>query len=168
MTVAKLNDAITLGWTKSLLHPYGDGTFSSAVDGMTDCNRFVNLVCQAMGYTKFVRAGEVMPILANDMFDAMSQLGGDWKEVTGAQAQWYANAGSLVVAAWKNPDTGFNKGHGHVCVVRVGELGYSHNWKSETVPKVANVSRPDLCRIDRGANYAFNEEPKYFALKATM
>jgi hypothetical protein len=164
VNAAKLNDAITLGWTKSLPHPYGDGSFSSAVDGMTDCNRFVNLVCQAMGYTKFVREGQVMPILANDMFDEMSKPEGDWKELDGAKAQWYANTGALVIAAWKNP-TG---SHGHVCVVRIGELGDSHNWKSEAVPKVANVSRPDLCRIDRGANYAFSEEPKYFGLKATM
>ncbi len=158
----KLNDAITMGWTKSMPHPYGDGTFSAASDGITYCNRFVNLVCEAIGYTKFSRPG-ALPILANDMYDLMLS-GEDWKEVDGKTAQWYANTGCLVVAAWKNP-TG---GHGHVCVVRIGELGSSHNWQSEEVPKVANVGRPDLCRIDRGANFAFSEMPKYFALKSMM
>lgn len=163
-SVAELLDAIMLGWTKSLPHPYGDGTYSAAVDGITDCNRFVNFVCQAMGYDRFVKEGQSMPILANEMFDEMSKPGGDWKEVDGSGAQWYANTGALVVAAWKNPDGG----HGHVCIVRVGELGNSINWKTDSVPKVANVSRPELCRIDRGANFAFSEEPKYFALKETM
>lgn len=163
MNTHKLIDAIMEGWTKCLPYPYGDGTFSSAVDGMTDCNRFVNLVCQLLDYGKFVREGQTMPILANEMYDIMLS-GNDWKEVDGKTAQWYANTGALVVAAWKNP-TG---DHGHVCVVRPGELGDSHYWKSEEVPKVANVSRPELCRIDRGANYAFSEQPKYFALKSMM
>lgn len=161
--IAKLFDAICEGWTKCLVGPYGDGTFSSANDGMTDCNRFVDFVCQAMGYTKFVPEGQRMPILANAMYDLM--LGGDdWKQVNGSSAQWYANLGAVVVAAWKNPDGG----HGHVCIVRPGNLGSSGKWQSASVPKVANVSGPILCRIDRGANYAFSEEPLYFVLKAMM
>ena len=160
--VAKLVDAICEGWTKCLPPPYGDGTFSSAQDGMTDCNRFTNLVCQRMGFTKFVSDGQHEPILANAMVDYMTAHPEEWKPVSGHNAQWYANLGVLVIAAWKNP-TG---GHGHVCVVRPGELTSSGHWNTSDVPKVANVSVPGLCRLDRGANYAFPDEPKYFALAA--
>ncbi len=159
---AKLNDAIMEGWTKCLVGEYGDGTFSSAIDGMTDCNRFVDYVCQKMGYVKFVPDGQRAPMLANAMFDFMNESE-DWKELSATGAQWYANLGGVVVAAYKNQD-----GHGHVCMVRLGEFATSGKWKSDTVPKVANVSHPSLCRIDRGANYAFGDPPKYFGLKETF
>lgn len=155
-----LMDAICEGWTKSLTGPYGDGTYSSADDGFTDCNRFVNYVCEKLGYRKFVPLGQNLPILANAMFEYMCKHPDEWQEVDGLKAQEYANAGCLVVAALDN-----KAGHGHVCVVRPGTLTYSGKWLDGEVPKVANVSTPALCRIDRGANYAFREPPLYFVLK---
>ncbi len=154
-----LMDAISEGFHKALTDPYGDGTFSSADDGMTDCNRFVNYVCEKLGYRKFVRSNGRLPILANDMFAYMTLKIEEWAEVGGRVAQELANAGCLIVAAQEG------KPHGHVCIVRPGTLGSSGNWNSTEVPKVANVSRPDLCRIDRGANFAFSKPPRYFALK---
>lgn len=155
-----LMDGICEAFTKCLTNPYGDGTFSSADDGLTDCNRAVNYVCEKVGYRKFVPLGQNLPILANLMFKYMNEHPEEWQEVTGAEAQLYANGGSLVVAAQENLD-----GHGHVAVIRPGTLTYSGKWSSSEVPKVSNVSRPDLCRIDRGANYAFGEIPKYFVLR---
>lgn len=155
-----LVDAICEGWTKSLTGVYGDGTFSSAVDGFTDCNRFVHYVCDRFGYKNFVPLGQRLPMLANSMFRYMESNGDEWFEVDGANAQRLANMGGLVVAAQENLN-----GHGHVCVVRPGTLTYSGKWLDSEVPKVANVSVPNLCRIDRGANYAFSDKPQYFVLR---
>lgn len=159
-----LIDAICEGWTKCLVGDYGDGTFSSAIDGMTDCNQFVNYVCQRLGYTKFVPAGQRLPILANQMVDYMLENHKEWWELSGLATQQFANLGVLILAGWKNP----SGGHGHVCVVRPGKLTTSEKWSSSDVPKVANVSVPSLCRIDRGSNYAFSNPPAYFALKEMM
>lgn len=155
-----LMDAICEGWTKSLTGAYGDGTFSSAVDGFTDCNRFVNFVCQKMGYHNFVPIGQRLPMLANSMYRYMVSHPEEWHEVEGSEAQDFANRGYIVIAAQENPI-----GSGHVCIVRPGTLTYSGKWLDSEVPKVANVSIPNLCRIDRGANFAFSDKPQYFVLK---
>jgi len=94
------------------------------------------------------------------MYKYMNDHPEEWQEVDGATAQMLANAGSLVIAAQGNPS-----GHGHVCIVRPGRVTYSGKWLRGDVPKVANVSRPEFCRIDRGANFAFAESPQYYALK---
>lgn len=159
-----LMDAICEGWSKCLQPPYGDGSFSSAKDSLTDCNRFVHFVCNKLGYTKFLPEGATLPILANQMFDYLVEHPDEWKEVDGKIAQWHANVGAIVIAAWKHPEGA----HGHVCIVRPGRPGSSGKWNSDEVPKVANVSTPDLCHIDRAANYAFGTPPKYFALKSLL
>lgn len=157
----KLFDAICEGWTKCLPQPYGDGQYSSEKDGLTDCNRFVNFVCARMGYEKFLPAGQALPMLANAMVDHMAAHPDEWQELNSGQtAQYYANQGLVVVAGWTNPEGG----HGHVCIVRPGVMGSSGKWQSTQVPKVANVSRPEFCRIDRGANFAFDQQPRYFVL----
>ena len=159
MDINRINliDAILESWTKCLQPPYGDGTFSPE-DGQTDCNRFVNLVCFKMGYEGF--AG----LLANQIYD---KLGKEryWSVTDGENAIYYANKGLLVLAAWKNPNP---EKSGHVAVVRPGNGGTSAKWgyKTPLVPKVANVGPAKSCRLDRGANWAFGEEPKYFVLKA--
>ncbi len=159
-SIPKLIDAILSAWTKSLEAPYGTGEYSSAKDGATDCNRFVNDVLNQFGYLKF------NGLTANEMCDAFSN--GDWLEIEGDTAQYHANNGIVVVAGWKNP-TG---DHGHVCMVRPGiaEASTSWNVSSFSVPKIANVSRPELCRIDRKASFAFSSDkiPKYFALKTMI
>lgn len=155
-----LMDAICQGWTKSLPEPYGDGAYSSKVDGFTDCNRFVNFVAEKLGYKKFVRLGQHDPILANSMFRYMVSETAEWPEIDAVAAQAFANQGCLVIAAQEKLG-----GHGHVCIVRPGTLGSSGKWNTTEVPKVANVSAPNLCRIDRGANFAFSTPPRYFVLK---
>lgn len=160
-TVSKLNDIIISAWTKSLEKPYGSGEYSSAKDGATDCNRFVNEVCLRYEYNKF------NGMLANQMFDSMIS-NGDWIEVEGDAAQYHANNGAVVIAAWKN----LTGGHGHVCMVRPGIAEPSSSWEiiEPKVPKVANVAIPELCRLDRKASFAFSKDkiPKYFALKSMI
>lgn len=162
--VPKLIDVILTAWTKSLHPPYGTGEYSSILDGMTDCNRFVYEVLANYGYKKFWDEKEKRPILANQMFDLLVS-NGDWIEVSGDIAQFHANTGALVVAAWKNP----SGEHGHVCMVRPGIAEASSTWgvTEPMIPKVANVSRPYLCRADRKASFAFsiNSMPSYFVKK---
>jgi hypothetical protein len=151
ISVANLMDAILEAWTRCLLPPYGDGTYSAFIDNQTDCNRFVNEVAIALGYMKFagLRASQITALMRKE-----------WVEIDGAKAQELANQGNLVVAGWINPDPNQS---GHVCIVRPGNTVVSGKW-GPNVPMVANVSRPEFCRIDRGANYAFKEIPQYFSL----
>ena len=157
----RLLDIILVAWTRCLPQPYGCGEYSSVKDHSTDCNRFVNEVCEGMGYKTF------KGLLANQIYDSLMK-NGEWLEVAGDVAQFHANSEALVIAAWKNP-TG---GHGHVCVVRPGEAEASGSWgiMNKTVPKVANVGEPDKCRIDRKASFSFAKDkiPKYFVLKSTI
>lgn len=161
----ELIDAICLAWTKCLPPPYGDGAFSSAIDGQTDCNRFTQMVAEmAFGYVKFKRFN------ANDMVRYMSDHPEEWMELSdGSVAQFHANNGALVIPGWANPNLA---DHGHVCVVRPGQAEPSGSWGIETasVPKVANVSIPNYCKIDAKASYAFgpNRRPRYFVLKSTI
>lgn len=167
--IGKLMDAILTAWTKCLPPPYGSGDYSAAVDDVTDCNRFVFDVMAQFGYKKLWDSKNNWPMRANQM-QAELEINGDWLDVPGSTAQNHANSGALVVAAWKNPVP--NKS-GHVCIVMPGQCVGSGKWQvpvdKPTVPKVANVGRPSLCRLDRGANYAFGmDQPKYYALKSMI
>lgn len=167
-SVTRLLDVIVESWTRCLPKPYGDGEFSPK-DGSTDCNRHVHQVCSTYaGYAKFIDQSKASIMLANEMIDTMTAHPEDWMLLPdGKMAQWHTNQGGLVIAAWKNP-TG---GHGHVCPVFPGSLGTSGKWgigaNDPAVPKVANVGPEERCRLDRGANYAFGEIPRYFLLKQT-
>ena len=159
-SIPKLVDAILVAWSKCLMPPYGSGEYSSSIDGATDCNRFVNEVCNRFGYTKF------NGLLANQMFDLFLN-NGDWLEIQGEIAQYHANSGALVVASYQNPS-----GHGHVCMVRPGIAETSGKWEviTPSVPKVANVGEPETCKLDIKASYAFGpyKRPKYFVLKSMI
>jgi hypothetical protein len=147
----KLIDAIFESWTRCLLPPYGDGTYSAFIDNQTDCNRFVNEVAIKLGYSKFagLRASYIVALAKKE-----------WLEVSGEKAQALANEGNFVIAGWINPNP---NEPGHVCVVRPGNTVVSGKW-GPGVPMVANVGRPEQCRADKGANYAFKFQPQYFVL----
>lgn len=124
--------------------------------GVTFCNQAVNYVCVSLGYKKLVG------LLANQIFGAL-QTNGDWQDVTADAAQYAANQGGLVIAAWKNPDS---QQHGHVCVVMPGVLEESDSWKGPA-PKVMNIGETNF--IGKKASYAFSAEriPQFFVLKST-
>lgn len=158
--VMDLMDAVLSAWTKCLLPPYGTGDYSAEIDKITDCNRFVIDVSCQLGYDKLKGKR------ANEIYDFLINSPQEWVKCEGKSAAHYASLGFLVIASWKNPDSAKP---GHVCVVIPGKCVGSNKWgvpvTSPSVPKVANVSKPELCRLDHGANYAFGEQPTYFVLK---
>jgi hypothetical protein len=91
------------------------------------------------------------------MIDIMANLEGKWLSISGANAQYHANQGALVIAGLKN-----NDGHGHVCIVRPGIIQHSNTWQAEA-PRVMNVGKTVF--IDKKASFAFKEIPQYFVLK---
>jgi hypothetical protein len=83
-------------------------------DGNTYCNVFAKKAADACGVT-FVQA------VANTQHDWLAGATGvkaGWVEVNVMEAQRRCNAGWFVLAAWKNTDTKFQGGHGHIAVVR--------------------------------------------------
>jgi hypothetical protein len=160
--VLALIDVVTEGWSKCLPKPYGDESFMPAGD-VTHCNQYVHFVATKLGYTKFQPDGKPL-LMANEMFDLLNTNTDEWISVGSGVAQWHANNGGLVVAAWKNPDGG----HCRVSIVFPGELGSSGNWNSDQVPRMANVGPAERCKIGIGANWCFHDVPKFYALKATL
>lgn len=120
-------------------------------NGETFCNYAVNYVASKMGYTKF------KGMLANKICEAM-RGNGDWLQIEPKAAQYHANQGELVIAGQIHPN-----GHGHVCIVRPGNLTSSGRWNSNEVPKIFNVGQDIF--LDKGSNWAFTEKPNYFVLK---
>lgn len=155
--IAKLIDVVSEAWRRCLPAPYGDGEFSSAKDGQTDCNRFVQQCLGGFGYHK------LDGFTANGIAATLPKSP-DFLAVSGKVAAYHAARGAIVVAAWENKAGP----HGHVCIVLPGALVSSGKWKDDDVPKVANVSTPDLCRFSLGANYAFGEEPTYHVLTSSI
>lgn len=134
-------------WTPFL---NADGTWT------THCNSFVHAVASKMGYKGFWQG---YPIMANNMVELMLQEV-DWmKEKDGEMAQYHANQGSLVIAGQKS------EGHGHVCVIRPGNMIFSGKW-NKTVPKCANVGKDVF--LGKGVNFSFQTEPDYFCLKSSL
>lgn len=124
----------------------------------TFCNFFVNGVSNSLGYRGFIAYGR--PMLANEMVNFMTS-GGEWLLLGGGDvAAARAKEGVLVIAGAKE-----DSGHGHVCVIRPGNLVESGRW-AKLVPKCANVGKDVY--IDKGVNYAFRSEPQYFALKSML
>lgn len=163
--LAKLTDAIMESWTNCLNPPYGSGKFTPE-DGQTDCNGFVNMVAEKMGYKEFKPEGRKWPMIANEICDKM-KIDSKWRKTNGNSAQFYANHGYLVIAGWRNPN--YEKS-GHVAIVRPGILTTSRKWSIRIpgVPKVANVGKAESCRLDLGANWAFGEIPDFFVLKEKL
>lgn len=126
-------------------------------DGKTFCNFAVNYICHVMGYDGFgAKSG---PLLANAMIDLMRANLKIWQPIPMAQAQQFANQGSLVIACQsKRP-------HGHVAVIRPGEQVYSTKWKA-AVPKCVNIGAQNS--IGRGINWVFPARPEIFVWFASV
>jgi hypothetical protein len=154
-------EVVTYAWTKCLPKPYGTQEYMS--DGVeTHCNQFVQDICVQLGYEKM--AG----MTANGMADFLYSST-DFLSIDGGAAQFHANNGVLVIAAWRNP---IAIGHGHVCVVIPGTPTTSEQWgiKTPRVPKVANVSLPEMCFMNKWANFAFGKTriPSYYVLQGMV
>ncbi|MFO0595432.1 MAG: hypothetical protein U0228_09015 [Myxococcaceae bacterium] len=78
----------------------------------TYCNQFAQAALRQMGVP--TPGGN-----ANSMNRYFNRQQDGWHAVSAAEAQRMANQGHAVVASWNNP-TG---GHGHIAIVRPGELG---------------------------------------------
>ncbi|HEX9504287.1 MAG TPA: hypothetical protein VF974_08305 [Patescibacteria group bacterium] len=126
----------------------------------TFCNLAVNLVCNAIGYTKFNAGGVDQPVTANSMFTLMNRETGDWLSIPGDVAQAHANSGALVLAAQMVAGA-----HGHVCVIIPSEMMDSAHYQKK-VPVVMNVGKDVF--IGKPVSYAFRAEPTYFVLKETV
>lgn len=115
----------------------------------TYCNFGVNHVLKAFNFKGFTS------LMANEMVKRM-ESSPDFAVVDGDAAQRLALDGQVVIAG-RRADP-----HGHVATVypKKEALPYSGKWKKE-VPWVGNVGkRNEVC----GANFAFSEEPRYYAL----
>ena len=124
----------------------------------TYCNLCVNFIAVRMGFWGFTNSKGMPPVLvANDIVKTMTEAqASGWELLDGATAQLAANTGFLVVAGQKGEP------HGHVAVVRPGNMVESSKWM-KLVPKVLNIGKTNF--IDKGVNFAFDEEPEYFWLR---
>lgn len=150
-SLPKLMDAICEAFSYGLPDKDGNPGKWEPTSGITYCNQSVDYVSGAMGFYDF------KGLLANQMFDLMKKSS-QWKEVDARGAQALANEGTLVIGAWKNLN-----GHGHVTIVRPGELRVSASWGS-VAPKIMNIGEDNF--IDKIASFAFSKEtmPTWFAL----
>jgi len=154
--IPKLIDAICDGISNALpgkpWAPHDNG-----ISGITTyCNYFVSSVCKAMGYGVFTDEGHSSPWIANRICEFLSVPDYGWLDIVGETAQFHANSGALVIAAQSNPS-----GHGHVCIVRPGNMMMSAHW-NKLVPRVANVGKDVF--INQSASFSFETEPDYYVL----
>ena len=139
----RLMDACTAAFDKVL---NGNPPKYKPQNGVTWCNRAVSEICFVMGYNGFEG------MLANQMIDKMEK-DIPWNRLGPLEAQGHANSGYLVIAGKKQDP------HGHVVVIRPGNMEYSQKWGKD-VPKCVNIGAETT--IGRGVNWAFKEEPRYY------
>jgi hypothetical protein len=84
----------------------------------THCSAFVAAVCHQFSVAMLLPPPQQN--LANRQHDWLAGDGQSkgWQKVTMIEAQRRANAGHVVVAAFKNSDPAYHGGHGHVAIVR--------------------------------------------------
>ena len=137
----------------------------------TFCNSAVQIAAENVGYHDKLNkkmANQIMALLeaeakkhkawvawSKDRDDNGPERG-DWCEVDGQNANLAANLGLFSIAAV------YAKPHGHVASVYPGAMLWSTKWGKEC-PVVANVGQRNGVM---GANWAFKDEPRYFACLA--
>lgn len=173
----RLIDAICVAWDNPSYYP----EFENGVLKSTHCNSFVCEVAHAVGCDDFFDKITHRPIMADDMIRVMS--GSDqWQEIrcAGLQPeqmaialraiQVWANQGFLTIAGTSGAVLG--TAHGHVCIVRPGNLKSSGKWGE--VPAVANVGKEMFIGRAKagpmkgapvGVNEAFIQMPHFWSYK---
>lgn len=124
-------------------------------DGTTWCNYALHDILSALGLSDFVydkAAGR--PLLANDICEKLETT---CPKLTYAEAFEAARAGSIVVAALREPC------HGHVALVYPFPGMYtSGKWKRSDLPCVANVGKENGVMP---LNWAFGATPQIYLVK---
>ena len=125
------------------------------VEGKTFCNIALDRVLGLCGIPRLVNRLNGLPLMANDMIDAMRNSPTRWEEVTGEVAVARALKGVLVVAAQQK------ERHGHVAPVYPLPPSFSPSWGKDA-PILSNVGvRNEVMR----ASMCFRTEPLYFSSK---
>lgn len=117
-------------------------------EAATFCNLAVTWIAGNFGYSGF------FGMLANDMINLMERSA-KWAKTDLPMAQKLANDGRLVIVGAKDSP------HGHVCVVRPGEMAFSGKWKCR-VPIVVNIGAKNSW--DKTANFIFTSMPRAWVL----
>lgn len=148
--IFRLIDAICYTYDNPIFKPTKDDPSTPQNESVTWCNKAVNEVATALGYTKF--KGK----LANEIIDLLEKEceTREWEKVEIGFSCVRVNEGNLVVAGLKNPG-----GHGHVCIVRPGNPDYSPKWNCG-VPKVMNIGTDVF--IDSNLAWAFGGKPNVY------
>lgn len=175
--IIQLIDAICVAWDNPDYYP----VFENGVLKTTFCNRFVNDVALAMGYTGFqdhvtkqaLTADNIMHVLETDPRWQEIRCAGlppDQREMALRSIQTWANQGYLTLAGLSSAVLA--SAHGHVCCVRPGLLRSSGKWGD--IPSVANVGRENFIGraksgvmrgLPVGVNESFIQMPKFYSLR---
>ena len=173
----KLIDAICVGWDNATYWP----VFENGILIRTFCNCFVAEVARVVGCKDFIDPISLLPLMADDMIKVMAGSE-DWQEFTVditkpvdmamalSSIQMWANKGYFTVAGATS--TTLQSDHGHVNVIRPGNMVSSGKWGQ--VPVCANVGKENFIGRAKsgvmknepvGINEAFIEMPRFFAWK---
>lgn len=175
----QLIDAICVAWDNPNYYP----EFENGVLKVTHCNQFACEVAHVVGCDDFFDLITHQPMMADDMILKM-QRSDQWQEIRVAglepgqmaialrAVQTWANQGFLTIAGAPSTNLG---SHGHVCVIRPGNLKSSGKWGE--VPVVANVGKEMFIGRAKsgpvkgepvGVNEAFISMPRFWSWKGSM
>ena len=118
-------------------------------DETTYANLAVDYVARCCGYNGFIG------LTVNLIIDK-AKKSADFCRVEPDVAQKLANDGRLVIAGIQDDV------NGHIAICYPGAAVPSKKWGGRLAPVVANVGALDRQKI-WGANFAFGQEPKYYA-----
>lgn len=177
----RLIDAICVAWDNQNYYP----EFENGVLVSTHCNQFVCEVAHGVGCEDFFHPITHQPMIADDIIQKMTEFSkpnGPWTEIKVAgydpqsmanqlrSIQIWANQGFLTIAGATASD--LKSAHGHVCIVRPGNLKSSGKWGD--VPVVANVGKEMFIGRAKsgpmkgepvGVNEAFIQLPRFWSWK---
>lgn len=120
---------------------------------ITFCNEAVNAVLVPMG------CSEMVGMMADEMVLYM-RTSKTFLQKPIEDCQFLANEGVIIVAGLTSRD--LKQDHGHVATLTPGQGDYSGHWNKKT-PVCLSLGRPGICFRSRGVNYAFVQQPDFFA-----
>lgn len=174
--IITLFDAICVGWDNPRYYPeFENGTLVK-----THCNAFIDDVASAVGCFDFHDQNTKEPLLADDIMAVLINADPErWVELKVHEdsktndfevIQVWANQGFLTIAGATS--SMLKAAHGHVCIIRPGQMKYSGKWG--LCPVVANVGKEMFIGRAKGGvmkgepvgiNEAFISLPRFFSFK---